>query len=94
MRAASCASFASMIFDWVRGLVSVRQSVLREESQSPKSENAIRCFALSLRAANNIKLEARMKNRARPEAAVLVACGVNRPARFECVLQLDGLPLG
>jgi integrase len=36
-------------FDLERGLVSVRQSVWRGKFQSPKSESAVRCFALSPR---------------------------------------------
>ena len=36
-------------FDFEHGLVSVRQSVWRGKFQSPKSENAVRCFSLSSR---------------------------------------------
>jgi integrase len=49
MRAGELCGLRTTDFDWERGLVSVRQSVWRGKFQSPKSENAIRCFALSPR---------------------------------------------
>jgi len=49
MRAGELCGLRVCDFDLERGLVSVRQSVWRGKVQSPKSENAIRCFALSPR---------------------------------------------
>jgi integrase len=49
MRAGELCGLRVEDFDWQRGLVSVRQSVWRGKFQSPKSENAERCFALSPR---------------------------------------------
>ena len=49
MRAGELCGLRVEDFDWERGLVSVRQSVWRGKFQSPKSENAVRCFALSHR---------------------------------------------
>ena len=49
MRAGELCGLRQSDFDLERGLVSVRQSVLRGKLQSPKSENALRCFALSAR---------------------------------------------
>jgi integrase len=49
MRAGELCGLRVNDFDLERGLVSVRQSVWRGKFQSPKSENAIRCFALSPR---------------------------------------------
>jgi integrase len=49
MRAGELCGLRESDFDVERGLVSIRQSVWRGEVQSPKSENAIRCFALSRR---------------------------------------------
>jgi integrase len=47
MRAGELCGLRVSDFDLQSGLVSVRQSVWRGKFQSPKSENAIRCFALS-----------------------------------------------
>jgi len=41
-------------FDFERGLVRIGQSVWRGKFQSPKSENAVRCFALSPRLLGHI----------------------------------------
>ena len=49
MRAGELCGLRESDFDLDRGLVSVRQSVWRGKFQSPKSENALRCFALSPR---------------------------------------------
>jgi integrase len=49
MRAGELCGLRVSDFDLVRGLVSVRQSVWRGKFQSPKSENAMRSFALSPR---------------------------------------------
>jgi integrase len=49
MRAGELCGLRVNDFDLERGLVSVRQSVWRGKFQSPKSENAVRCFALSSR---------------------------------------------
>jgi integrase len=49
MRAGELCGLRTIDFDLERGLVSVCQSVWRGKFQSPKSENAIRCFALSPR---------------------------------------------
>jgi integrase len=49
MRAGELCGLRIGDFDLGRGLVSVRQSVWRGKFQSPKSENAVRCFALSPR---------------------------------------------
>jgi len=49
MRAGELCGLRVCDFDLERGLVSVRQSVWRGKVQSPKSENAVRCFALSPR---------------------------------------------
>jgi integrase len=49
MRAGELCGLRVNDFDLERGLVSVRQSVWRGKFQSPKSENAVRCFALSPR---------------------------------------------
>ena len=49
MRAGELCGLRVSDFDLERGLVSVRQSVWRGKFQSPKSENAMRCFALSPR---------------------------------------------
>lgn len=49
MRAGELCALRVSDFHWERGLVSVRQSVWRGQFQSPKSENAVRCFALSPR---------------------------------------------
>lgn len=49
MRAGELCGLRTTDFDWERGLVSVCQSVWRGKFQSPKSENAVRCFALSPR---------------------------------------------
>jgi integrase len=49
MRAGELCGLRVSDFDLERGLVSVRQSVWRGKFQSPKSENAIRSFALSPR---------------------------------------------
>ena len=49
MRAGELCGLRVEDFDWERGLVSVRQSVWRGKFQSPKSENAVRSFALSHR---------------------------------------------
>jgi integrase len=49
MRAGELCGLRVGDFDLERGLVSVRQSVWRGKFQSPKSENAVRCFALSPR---------------------------------------------
>jgi len=49
MRAGELCGLCVEDFDWQRGLVSVRRSVWRGKFQSPKSENAVRCFALSHR---------------------------------------------
>lgn len=49
MRAGELCGLRVSDFDLKRGLVSVRQSVWRGKFQSPKSENAIRSFALSPR---------------------------------------------
>ncbi len=49
MRAGELCGLCVSDFDFERGLVSVRQSVWRGKLQSPKSENAVRCFALSPR---------------------------------------------
>ena len=46
MRAGELCGLRLTDFDLERGLVSVRQSVWRGKFQSPKSENAIRSFAL------------------------------------------------
>jgi integrase len=47
MRAGELCGLRVNDFDLERSLVSVRQSVWRGKFQSPKSENAVRCFALS-----------------------------------------------
>jgi integrase len=49
MRAGELSGLRVSDFDLERGLVSIRQSVWRGKFQSPKSENAIRSFALSPR---------------------------------------------
>jgi integrase len=49
MRAGELCGLWVSDFDLERGLVSVRRSVWRGKFQSPKSENAVRCFALSSR---------------------------------------------
>jgi integrase len=49
MRAGELCGLRACDFDLERGLVGVRQSVWRGKVQSPKSENAMRCFALSPR---------------------------------------------
>jgi integrase len=49
MRAGELCGLRVRDFDLERGLVSIRQSVWRGKFQSPKSENAVRCFALSPR---------------------------------------------
>jgi integrase len=49
MRAGELCGLCGCDFDLERGLVNIRQSVWRGKVQSPKSENAVRCFALSLR---------------------------------------------
>jgi integrase len=49
MRAGELCGLRVNDFDLERGLVSVRQSVWRGRFQSPKSENAVRSFALSPR---------------------------------------------
>jgi integrase len=49
MRAGELCGLRVRDFELERGLVSVRQSVWRGKFQSPKSENAVRCFALSPR---------------------------------------------
>jgi integrase len=49
MRAGELCGLRVSDFDFERGLVSVRQSVWRGKFQSPKSDNAVRCFALSSR---------------------------------------------
>ena len=49
MRAGELCGLRASDFDWDRCCVSVRQSVWRGKFQSPKSENAVRCFALSPR---------------------------------------------
>ena len=49
MRAGEICGLRVGDFDLERGLVSVRQSVWRGKVQSPKSENAVRSFALSSR---------------------------------------------
>lgn len=49
MRAGELCGLRGSDFDLRRGLVSIRQSVWRGKFQSPKSENAVRCFALSPR---------------------------------------------
>jgi integrase len=49
MRAGELCGLRVCDFDLERGLVGVRQSVWRGKVQSPKSENAMRCFALSPR---------------------------------------------
>jgi len=47
MRAGELCGLRVMDFDLERGLVSVRQSAWRGKFQSPKSESALRAFALS-----------------------------------------------
>ncbi len=47
MRAGELCGLRVNDFDFERGLVSVKQSVWRGKFQSPKSENAVRCFTLS-----------------------------------------------
>ena len=47
MRAGELCGVRARDFDFERGLVSVKQSVWRGKFQSPKSENAVRCFTLS-----------------------------------------------
>jgi len=49
MRAGELCGLRACDFDLERGLVGVRQSVWRGKVQSPKTENAMRCFALSPR---------------------------------------------
>ena len=49
MRAGELCGLRVSDFDLERGLLSVRQSVWRGKFQSPKSENAVRCFSLSPR---------------------------------------------
>jgi integrase len=49
MRAGELCGLRVDDFDFERRLVAVRQSVWRGKFQSPKSENAVRCFALSPR---------------------------------------------
>ena len=54
MRAGELCGLRVSDFDLERGLVSVRQSVWRGKFQSPKSENAVRCFALSPRLVTHV----------------------------------------
>jgi integrase len=54
MRAGELCGVRVCDFDLERGLVSVRQSVWRGKFQSPKSENAVRSFALSPRLLSHI----------------------------------------
>jgi integrase len=54
LRAGELCGLRVIDFDLERGLVSVRQSVWRGKFQSPKSENAVRCFALSDRLLGHI----------------------------------------
>ncbi len=54
MRAGELCGLRVSDFDFERGLVSVRQSVWRGKFQSPKSENAVRSFALSPRLLEHI----------------------------------------
>ena len=54
MRAGELCGLRAIDFDFARGLVNVRQSVWRGKFQSPKSENAVRCFKLSARLLEHI----------------------------------------
>jgi integrase len=63
MRAGELCGLRAIDFDFARGLVNVRQSVWRGKFQSPKSENAVRCFKLSARLLEHIADSLR---RARP----------------------------
>ena len=54
MRAGELCGLRAIDFDFERGLVNVQQSVWRGKFQSPKSENAVRCFALSARLLEHI----------------------------------------
>jgi len=55
MRAGELCGLRINDFDLERCLVSVRQSVWRGKFQSPKSENAVRCFALSPRLVGHVE---------------------------------------
>jgi integrase len=54
MRAGELCGLRTSDFDFERGVVRVEHSVWRGKFQSPKSENARRCFALSPRLSNHV----------------------------------------
>jgi integrase len=91
MRAGELCGLRVVDFDLERGLVRVCQSVWRGKFQSPKSENAIRCFALSPRLLGHI---AECIKRLRPnERGLLFATRNGTPWDSNLVLKRKLYPM-
>jgi integrase len=91
MRAGELCGLRSNDFDFTRGLVHVGQSVWRGKFQSPKSENAVRRFALSARLLGHIAENLR---RAKPnEQGLLFATRNGTPWDANLLLKRKLYPL-